>query len=475
MPVAAELTTDLKKVVLTLEDDLRERVEAQPHVKQEWEDEHRSAVARERTAMSWQAWRDDRVTQSAVAWALTTVFIRFCEDNGLLRPVWLAGPPARRQEALDAELAYFREHPEHTAREWIGQAIAHLGTVHATKRARREPLAPVAREPVGPGRQGTRRLLARQDRRRRLSSATSPTRSCRPASSAISTRTCPSTRRRPSRCSRRRCSSRSSSSTRRWSRPSPSGRSRASRMIDPTCGSGHFLLGAFARLTDRWATHAPGLEVQARVQKALDAVHGVDLNPFAVAIARFRLIVAALQACGLRSLEDAPGFQLNLAAGDSLLHGGHQLSMQFDGFDADSEISGFTYATEDLDTLRRILTPGATTSSSETRPTSLSPDTTLNAAVPPRCTRLATANMQLTVPFMERFFQLAKRGVGDQPAGWTGQITSNSFMKREFGSKLIEKFLAQQDLRLVVDTSGAYIPGHGTPTVIIVGRPQTAS
>ena len=43
-------------------------------------------------------------------------------------------------------------------------------------------------------------------------------------------------------------------------------------------------------------------------------------------------------------------------------------------------------------------------------------------------------------------------------------------MKREFGSKLIEDFLARQDLRLVVDTSGAYIPGHGTPTVIIVGR-----
>ena len=45
-------------------------------------------------------------------------------------------------------------------------------------------------------------------------------------------------------------------------------------------------------------------------------------------------------------------------------------------------------------------------------------------------------------------------------------------MKREFGTKLIEDFLAHQDLRLVADTSGAYIPGHGTPTVIIVGRNQ---
>jgi hypothetical protein len=78
----------------------------------------------------------------------------------------------------------------------------------------------------------------------------------------------------------------------------------------------------------------------------------------------------------------------------------------------------------------------------------------------------------LTVPFMERFFGLAKPGYDGQPAGWIGQITSNSFMKREFGSKLIEEFLVGKDLRLVADTSGAYIPGHGTPTVILVGRNQ---
>ena len=45
-------------------------------------------------------------------------------------------------------------------------------------------------------------------------------------------------------------------------------------------------------------------------------------------------------------------------------------------------------------------------------------------------------------------------------------------MKREFGTKLVEDFLAHKDLRLVADTSGAYIPGHGTPTAILVGRNQ---
>ncbi len=43
-------------------------------------------------------------------------------------------------------------------------------------------------------------------------------------------------------------------------------------------------------------------------------------------------------------------------------------------------------------------------------------------------------------------------------------------MKREFGKKLIEEFFAKIDLTHVIDTSGAYIPGHGTPTVILLGR-----
>ena len=43
-------------------------------------------------------------------------------------------------------------------------------------------------------------------------------------------------------------------------------------------------------------------------------------------------------------------------------------------------------------------------------------------------------------------------------------------MKREFGRKLIESFFPSVDLTHVIDTSGAYIPGHGTPTVILVSR-----
>ena len=58
----------------------------------------------------------------------------------------------------------------------------------------------------------------------------------------------------------------------------------------------------------------------------------------------------------------------------------------------------------------------------------------------------------LAVPFAERFFQLAIHGDShDRHAGYVGQITANSFMKREFGQKLIEEFFPTVDLTHVID------------------------
>ena len=51
-----------------------------------------------------------------------------------------------------------------------------------------------------------------------------------------------------------------------------------------------------------------------------------------------------------------------------------------------------------------------------------------------------------------------------------GMITANSFMKREFGKKLIEEFFPRLISRTSSTRRGAYIPGHGTPTVILFGR-----
>ena len=87
-------------------------------------------------------------------------------------------------------------------------------------------------------------------------------------------------------------------------------------------------------------------------------------------------------------------------------------------------------------------------------------DAALNAAYR---RKYASCHMKysLGAPFTERFFELAETpkatGGNEHGAGYIGLITANSFMKREFGSKLIEQVLPRLDLTHVVDTSGAYI------------------
>jgi len=238
-----------------------------------------------------------------------------------------------------------------------------------------------------------------------------------------------------------------------------------------TCGSGHFLLGAFHRLHERWQRHAPGLGPRELVAKALDGVYGVDINPFAVAIARFRLLVAALRAAGDISIEENIGYRPHLAAGDSLLWGAPQQALDDDMLTLGATVRAD--ATENAAGLKEILQRHHDVVVGN--PPYITPkDAALNATYR-ELYRTCHRKYALTTPFMELLFSLAYPSGNERPSGWVGQITSNAFMKREFGSKLVEDFLPTLDLRAVIDTSGAYIPGHGTPTVIVIGRNQSPS
>ena len=466
MTATPALTADLQRQVLILEDDLRARVAADPELEGDWKQEHQRALDKERTSASWVAWRDDRVTQAAVAWVLTTVFIRFCEDNALVGPVWIAGPEHRRQEALDAQLAFFRTHPEDSDREWLQAAIDHLAALPATTGLvdTRSALKYVA-----PSGNAVTRLLDFWRLRAEDGALVHDL-----ADRSLSTRFLGDLYQELSKHAKDTYALLQTPVfveefiLDRTLEPALKERPlEGFRLIDPTCGSGHFLLGAFGRLLDRWHKHAPGLELQARVQAALDAIHGVDLNPFAVAIARFRLTVSALQATGLSSLEAAPAFTFHLAVGDSLIHGPDPDVLP--GMEDRTAYMSFTYATEDGPLLLTMLEEGRYDVVVGNPPYIAVNDKALNQIYRSKYANVCKGTYALTVPFMALFFALAKNS---DSAGWVGQITSNSFMKREFGTRLIEDFLAHQDLRLVADTSGAFIPGHGTPTVIVVGRNQ---
>ena len=467
MTATSALTTDLQRQVLLLEDDLRARVAANADLEGRWKQEHQRALDKERTAATWVTWRDDRVTQAAVAWVLTSVFIRFCEDNGLVAPVWIAGPESRRQEALDAQLAFFRAHPEDTDREWLQAAIDHLAALPATKALVDSHSALHLVSPSGNA------VTALLDFWRRRSEDGALVHDL--ADSSLSTRFLGDLY--------QDLSQHAKDTYALLQTPvfveefildralEPALKERpleGFKLIDPTCGSGHFLLGAFDRLLDRWNRYAPGLEAQARVQAALDAIHGVDLNPFAVAIARFRLTVAALKASGLTSLETAPAFTFHLAVGDSLIHGPDPDVLP--GMADRSAFMPFTYATEDGPLLLTMLEEGRYDVVVGNPPYVQARDKALNQIYRSKYAAVCKGTYALTVPFMVLFFALAKQG--GQP-GWVGKITSNSFMKREFGTRLIEDFLPSLDLCLVIDSEGAWIAGHnsdGTPTVILVGR-----
>jgi hypothetical protein len=475
--VPAALLHDLRRELATLEDDLRERTEELPELRDGLRREHGEALRLGRTAETFTEWRDEQVTQAGVAWLLACVFVRFCEDNRLVGPVWLTGPEERRAEAADAHTAYFGDHPERNDRDWLLEAFRYLEGLAAAKAIFDREHNPLWR--IQPSADAAERLVAFWRRTEEDGRLTHDF-----ATPDWDTRFLGDLYQDLSEAARKRYALLQTPEfveefilNRTLERAIAERGLKGLKLIDPACGSGHFLLGIFKRLMEHWHCAAPGMDTRERVQVALDAIYGVDLNPFSVAITRFRLTVAALRASSLTRLEDAPAFAYDLAVGDSLLHG-HPRQLTFDeqqsGIDADAALSGFAYATEDLDALRAILVPGQYDVVVANPPYITMKDKALSTAYRRRY-KSCHRQYALTVPFCERLFQLASRGdTNGQGGGWVGQITANSFMKREFGRKLIEEFLPTINLVEVIDTSGVHIPGHGTPTVILIGQNSQA-
>jgi len=479
----AALLSDLQKLLKKLEADLLERSPSTeiPEVGAQLRQEFEEATEAHRTAQTFEEWRSDAITQTAAAWVLSCVFVRFLEDNTLIDPPRIAGPGERLQRARDQHELYFRSQPTLNDRDYLIAVFDRLEEFPATSDVfgKHNPIRDLPNWLSGDAAGELLRFFQRidpntgalvhdftdpswdtrflgdlyqdlsEEARKRYALLQTPVfveefildRTLDPAIEEFG-------------LAKLGYEARLESD----GRLHPDDRFR---MIDPACGSGHFLLGSFARLVERWRKKEPGTRVAVLVQRTLDGVHGVDLNPHAIAIARFRLLLAALKECGVRRLGDKQGFAIHLVCGDSLLHGspgGDQLSMGWSSID-------HVYQPEDRAALNRLLRPKFYHAVVANPPYITPKDRALNQAYRDR---YGTCHMKysLAVPFLERIVSLAVEG------GFTGQITANSFMKREFGKKLIEEYFPRIDLTHVIDTSGAYIPGHGTPTVILFARNQ---
>ncbi len=254
------------------------------------------------------------------------------------------------------------------------------------------------------------------------------------------------------------------------------------RLIDPACGSGHLLLAAFHRLFDGMnALHAGTMSDAAIARHVLRRVVGIDLNDYACALARARLVMAALEASGSRDLHDAHDLHPMIFWADGLdqPERDEQIQARQMGLGEaalpppqDRPRAGLTRP-EIRAELRTVLGDGFHAAVANP-PFIVERDALAKAyhkekvGGRPRYVS-AYRGSSLCCPFIERAFQLVI------PAGHVGLIVANSFMKREFGKKLIEEVLPRHTLTKVVDTSGAYIPGHGTPTVMLFGQRSEVS
>jgi hypothetical protein len=463
------LLPDLQDLMQELAEDLLARAKSDSLVDAGLRDAFQQIEKGGRTAQVFEVWRDDYLDQVAVAWVLACVFVRFLEDNDLIEECWLSGQGQRRKLAEDTHELFFREHRSAEVWEYFLHVFRDVGKIPAAKDLFAEGKTPLwAIAPTGDMAIKLLKFWREMDAesghlKRSFKVESGDTRFLGDLYQELSIR-----------AQKKFALLQTPVFVEEFILDRTLTPALAEfgldevRMIDPTCGSGHFLLGGFARLF-RECCKQESNEIKA-VQKALDGVWGVDINPFAVAIARFRLIVAAVQVCGIKRLKQAPGWNVHLATGDSLLFGSRWNS---DGTKReevrylDDSWAPEIYACEDKEAVKEVLGQQYQVVVGNP-PYIIVRDRTLNAAYRQRYATCA-GKYSLAVPFAERFLDLCQTG-GTGKSGYVGMITSNSFMKREFGKKLIENFFSKIDLTHVLDTSGAYIPGHGTPTVLLFAR-----
>lgn len=480
------LLNDLKPRVKAAEADLAKQVKAVPEVGAKLRAEYDLARKLGRTADTWNSWLDARITQVAVAWVLGTVFVRFCEDNRLIPEPYLAASEDDRRDLVQARYeAYLDEDPDPTYRGWLERAFAEIGSGQAGRLLFDRKHNALYQIPLS--HDGARELVEfwrqRDEAGALVHDFEDPLNE--DGSEGWDTRFLGDLYQDLSEAARKMYALLQTPEfveefilDRAMDPAVREFGYEGFKMIDPTCGSGHFVVGAFWRLAQLWAEGRPGTDVHERVRAALESVHGVDLNPFAVAIARFRLLVAAMAASGVRTLAEAGRYDwpIQLAVGDSLIKS-RQLEIDLFGEETGDPLAEFSYVTEDVHEYPGILDPGRYHVVVGNPPYITVKDRKLNDLYRELYRKVCAGKYALSVPFAMRFFELAKRGGADGHGyGTVGQITANSFMKREFGAKLIEDYFAHEvELAEIIDTSGAYIPGHGTPTVILIGRPMAGA
>jgi hypothetical protein len=301
----AALLPDLQDLVKLLHADLIERSQERDDVAAHLRALHADRQKQQRSAQSYEEWREEFLTQVAAAWVLACVFVRYLEDNRFLRGFHLAGPDDDSLgQAKDSFDAFMRRHPDDAERNYLLDVFRRMQKIEAVK----DLFAPgkTALWAVEPSNAAAMKLLefwheiddASGEVKRRFDTARGDTRFLGDLYQDLSEEI------REKYALLQTPDFIEEFILDRTLEPAFTEFGFENvRLIDPTCGSGHFLLGAFARLFRRWERkwqETGDLKDTNRIdlaQRALNQVFGVDINPYAMAICRFRLIIAAQHAC----------------------------------------------------------------------------------------------------------------------------------------------------------------------------------
>jgi len=312
------LTEDLQALVKSLEADLRERVGGAADLRAHLDAEWRKGKEARRTSESFEEWAESAYTQSAVAWVLACVFVRYLEDNGFLERPYLSGPGPRAEVARDHRMEAIRRNPRSNERDYLVGVFEDVGRLPAMGGLLSDRKIPLWSLPLSAD--GAKALYEFWQRRDGSGAIVHDF-----TDAAGDTRFLGDLYQDLSEAARKRFALLQTPVfveeflLDRTLDPAIEEFGLAQvTLIDPTCGSGHFLLGAFAQLFDRRAKLEPARLRTDLAQAVLRQVAGVDLNPYAIAITRFRLLLAALRAAGVQRLVRAPAFEMNLATGGAV-------------------------------------------------------------------------------------------------------------------------------------------------------------
>ncbi|MCE9575764.1 MAG: BREX-2 system adenine-specific DNA-methyltransferase PglX [Deltaproteobacteria bacterium] len=457
-----ELLAAARPVLNLLREDLGTRAE-DPAVAQALAARYEDEKQARHTADSFGEWREGLLAQVAASWFLSCVFVRTFEDRGLLGQARLAGPGATDSQTLFLQLA-----PSLTERDYLLFVFRELAelpaagplfdrehalvwqlspSADAAKELLRVFRTPSADAPAFRFGQTSTRFLGDlyqdlyEDVRKRYALLQTPDfiesfildRTLEPAITRFGL--------------------------------------DDTTLIDPTCGSGHFLLGAFDRLFEHRLRAEPGIDVGQAAHKALDAVYGADINPYAIAIARVRLTLSYLEKAGIRRLKDAPKLPLHLAVADSLLHNPQHVQKSFHhlGGESSAAWSGDSFRLEDEQAARAVLyrQHAAVVGNPPYGDASNRALKDLYRSL----YRSASGRFTLAAPFVEVCLDQCRDN------GFVGLINSMAFANKLYGKPLIEDVLSGVDVTHVLSTAGVYFPppGFSVATGIFFARKREPS